>query len=83
VNAVNRAADDYEDGSDDGRSELDAEVAGGMMFDMISSADVALRLGCSKRHVTSIATRLDGRKVAGRWCFPSDVVELEAARRAR
>ena len=84
VNAVNTAANDFERASDDGTSEVGPEGAGPMIFTMdLTSADVALRFGCSPRHARSLATRLGARKVRGQWWFPTDAVELEAARRAR
>lgn len=36
---------------------------------LISSAQAAKLLGCSRRHVSRIATDLDGQLVAGRWMF--------------
>lgn len=48
----------------------------------IGSAQAAKLIGCTRRHISRIATDLDGHQVAGRWTFNmAAVIEYAQARK--
>lgn len=48
----------------------------------IGSAQAAQLIGCTRRHISRIATSLDGQLVVGRWTFDrATVIEYAQARR--
>jgi hypothetical protein len=67
---------------DENARELFQRVECAQNQDLISAAEAALIIGCSKRQATRIAVELGGRIIGGRWMFDRETVLQHAKRKA-